>query len=136
MILNEGVNKLTRRKDFLRQELLSTVWKMSVCSKCKNYPQGLICFILVLWRVKVEVIEQTMWKCTWCRDSYFFCRFKNVYRIAIIFWFIIIVYNSNIVWFFIFCLSSTSKNLLRIFHPPASNVNTKFSTFCLVIFIL
>ena len=33
VILNEGVNKLTRRKHFLRQKFLWTVWEMSVCRK-------------------------------------------------------------------------------------------------------
>ena len=51
VILNEGVNKLTRRKHFLRQKFLSTVWEMSVCRKCKHYSQGFICFTFVLWRV-------------------------------------------------------------------------------------
>ena len=51
VILNEGVNKLTRRKHFLRQKFILTVWEMSVCRKCKHYPQGFICFTFVLWRV-------------------------------------------------------------------------------------
>ena len=33
VILNEGVNKLTRRKHFLRQKFLWTVWEMSLCRK-------------------------------------------------------------------------------------------------------
>ena len=33
VILNEGVNKLTRRKNFLRQKSLWTVWELSVCRK-------------------------------------------------------------------------------------------------------
>ena len=49
--LNEGVNKLTRRKHFLWQNFILTVWEMSVCRKCKHYPQWFICFTFVLWRV-------------------------------------------------------------------------------------
>ena len=92
VLLNEGKNKLTRRKHFLQQKIILTVWEMPLCRKCKYYSQSFICFIFVLWRVKVEVevIGQSMGKCTWCRVSYFFFRFKNVHRIAGIFWFIMI----------------------------------------------
>ena len=138
VILSEGVNKLTRGKHFLWQQFLSTVWEMSVCRKCKHYSKGFICFIFVLWRVKVEVevIWQSMWKCTWSRDPYFFFSDLRMFIGLLEYFDLSSVFNSNIVWFFIFRLSSTLKNVLGIFHPPVFNVNTKFSTFCLFMFIL
>ena len=122
VILNESVNKLTGRKHFLRQKFLLTVWEMSVCRKCKHYSQGFICFIFVLWRVKVEVevIGQSMWKCAWCTISYFFFADLRIF-IGLLEYFDLLssVYNSNFVWFFIFCLSSTSKNVLKNFLPSS-----------------
>ena len=44
VILYEGVNKLTRRKHFLRQKFLLIVWDMSVCRKCKHYARGVHLF--------------------------------------------------------------------------------------------
>ena len=106
VILNEVVNKLTRRKHFLRQKFLLTVWEMSVCKKCKHYSQGFIYLIFVLWGVKVEVkvIGQSMWKCTWCRVSYIFFFFSDLRMfIGLLEYFDLLssVYNSNVVWFFI-----------------------------------
>ena len=104
VILNKGVNKLTRRKHFLRQKFLLTVWEMSACKKCKHYWQGFICLIFVSWRVKVEVkvIGQSMWKCTWCRVSFFFFSDLRMF-IGLVEYFDLLssVYNSNVVWFFI-----------------------------------
>ena len=119
VILNEGVNKLTRWKHFLRQKFLSTVWEMSVCMKCKHYSQAFICFIFVLRRFKVEVTGQSMWKCTWCRDSFFFSDLRMFIGLLEYFDLLSSVYNSNIVWFFIFCLSSTSKKVLGNFSPSS-----------------
>ena len=113
VILNESVNKLTRRKHFLQQKFLLTVWEMSMCRKCKHYSQGFICFIFVLWRpkVEVEVIGQSMWKCIWLHRMF----------IGLLEYFDLLssAYDSNIVWFFIFCLSSTSKNVLGNFSPSS-----------------
>ena len=121
VILNEGINKLTRRKHFLRQKFLSTVWEMSVCRKCKHYSQGFICFIFVLWRVKVEVevIGQSMWKYTWHRDSFIFSDLRMFKGLLEYFDLLSSVYNSYIVWFFIFCVSSTLKNVLGNVLPSS-----------------
>ena len=113
VMLNEGVNKLTRRKHFLRQKFLWTLLEMSVCRKCKHYSQGFICFIFILCKWK--------WFDSQC-GSAFGAEIHIVFLqmfIGLLEYFDLLssVYNSNIVWFSIFCLSSTSKNALGNFSP-------------------
>ena len=109
VILNEGVSKLTRRKHFLQQKFLWTVWEMSVYRKCKHYSRGFICSIFVLWRVKVEVkvIGQSIWKCTWRRDSNLFLHigFNIVYEFLCM---------CNAIWVHVTCTVVTAHKLWRL----------------------
>ena len=87
MILNEGVNKLKVRKHFLRQKFLLTVYRCLCVGNVSITHRG----SFVLFSFYGE--SKWKWKCldSQCGGALgvefhnFFCRFKNVHRIARIF---------------------------------------------------
>ena len=135
---------------------------MSVCRKCRHYPQG--SFVLVSFYGELLVFyrfsSNFAYPCLGVSHKVFIRYFLSVRHFAnkvssssyggslgvefhnffedlrihleLIEYFDLLssVYNSNIVLFFIFCLSCTWKKALGHFHSPASNVSMKFSTFC------
>ena len=115
VILNEGVNKLTRRKHFLRQKFLWTVWEMSLCRKNVSIThRG--SFVLF------SFYGESKWKWKWldsqCGSALgveihiFFADLRMFIGLLEYFDLLSSVYNSNIIWFFIFCVSSSLKNIL------------------------
>ena len=70
VILNEGINKLIRRKHFLWQKFFL---RMSVCRKCKHYPQG--SFVLLSFYGELLAIYRfsSNFACPYFSVSHFGC---------------------------------------------------------------
>ena len=64
VILNEVVNKLTRKKTFFATKIyLDCLRDVCVQEKCKHYSQGLICFTFVSWTVTAYFLFSSNFAC-------------------------------------------------------------------------
>ena len=160
VILNEGVNKLTRRKHFCDKNFF---WLFERCLCIGNvsithrdsfillsfygesldiyhFSSNFTCLYFMISSKDISASQR--WKCSFfllglfqnkfssssCGSSlgvefHFFFFFFSGLRMFIglleCFDLLLSAYNSNIVWFIIFCLSSTSKNVLGNFSSSS-----------------